>query len=432
MVYSRRARSRRDVVVRTRRIRRAPVSRLSRAPVMTSLARAGASYVADRAANYVASKAYNWMKNRKRSSAKRGVIARGSYNGKFKKSKNWKTTKFSANGSTITLEHGNFREDTETVYVGHGLTWKYALNAMCSAIVKKLANLAGCYPASLSEKWQGYLLAVHGAGDWTLRIIYKLSDTGTTGNSDIIFPTDGTWQDVVDTFATNLLTVTFAEYQFMNFHIVNSTSCVSSLDATELYISMYFKSVLNVQNQTKGQSGTDDLSTDVTNNPLQGMRYWGTGTGFQPRLRDNTLALLGDNSFIVDKNTGTMVFDPNGTNVTTEMQNYLRRPPSKGALVGCTRTARVVLNPGNIKKGVLSKNIHMSVNQLYRKILPASSGTVTHTKVWLGQCEMFAFEKMCRTGAGDQNIRVGYEVNQTYKASVYVKRKPAVPHHYVV
>lgn len=434
MVYSRRARSRRDVVVRTRRIRRTAVPRGVRAaPVMSSLARAGAGYVADRAVQYVARRAYDAWKNRRGVSAKkRGAIPRGTYSGKFKKTRNWKTTKFSALGSTITLEHGSFRTDTQTVYVGHGLSWKYALNIMCTSIIKKLANLSGIFPASMSEKWQGQLITAHSAGDWAFRYIYKLSDTGVPGVYTQVFVADSTWQEIIDAFSSHLLTITDVEHQFMNFQIVNSNSCIAAIDASELYINMYYKSVLNVQNQTRGQTATDIQSTDVTNNPLQGMRYWGNGTGFNPRLRDNALNMLADNSMIVDKDNGCFFFDPNGTNVTPEMDNFLRRPPSKGGLVGCVRTARIMLNPGNIKKGILSRRVNMNINQYWRKILPAITGTVVRVKVWLGNVEMFAFEKMCRTGAGDQEIRVGFEVNQVYKASVYIKRKPAVPHHYVV
>lgn len=391
--------------------------------------------VAPVAARYVASKAYNYVRNRNRSAKanlRRQPMARGSYSGKFKKARRYKTSKFSRDASSITVEYGNYREDTETVYIGHGFNWKYGLSAICTAIIKKLANMAGVYPVSMNEKFQGHSPFSHAATNWTFRITYKESESGVQKEHDTTFVTDSTWQDMVDSFTSYLLSVTVETFEFLNFSITVGSSSVSSIDAQEMYMNMYYKSTLNLQNQTTGYTSVDDQANDVTNNPLQGMRYWGNGSGFHPRYKDNTLGLLTDNSMVVDKNKSVMYFDPNGTNVTTDMQNYLRRPPSKGALVGCTKTARIVLNPGNIKKGILSKKILMNLNQFWRKIIPAITGNAASLKVNLGNCEMFAFEKMCRTGAGDSAIRVGFEVNQIYKAYVWVKKKPTVPHHYIL
>ena len=74
----------------------------------------------------------------------------------------------------------------------------------------------------------------------------------------------------------------------------------ASISGVDLMINLWYKSDINLQNQTLGAAAGDDQVTDVTNNPVEGRIYEGKGTGFTPKFYDVTAAagLTAENSFL--------------------------------------------------------------------------------------------------------------------------------------
>ncbi len=199
---------------------------------------------------------------------------------------------------------------------------------------------------------------------------------------------------------------------------------IALLNLDDVYVHMRVKSSLALQNRTLGATATDNSKDDVTNNPLEGKSFGGSGNGTKMHVQDNT-ALLGSNTFYGDLKKGLIEFDPAGTTVTAGMQSVLRRPPTANAFVGAMSVGHVRLGPGHIKKSiwVWKRKMRLSayLNAMQERLrFPA---TTAFPKVPLAKFEFFGFEKLCRTGSGSEPVSVGYELNQSIGAYCSLKRR---------
>lgn len=366
----------------------------------------------------------------------RPMFTMGTYRGKFKKGYSLARSKFDVACVTYTQEKGTTVTNSDCVYIGHAVAVRVLLKTVLGALVKKLFTKAGHRVASLGEKFQGQLLASHVGTDTLIRTQFRTGQDGPVSTQDVICGADQTYEEIIENLKAQLLGAgsTVTEYEFIQMQLVVGSHMAASISMVDCYIKCDYWSKLNVQNQTKGAGSLDDQMTDVTNNPLEGRSYWGFGTGFTPKLYDPVLALTAENNFVADFADGIISFDVNGTNVSSEMKNVLKRPASAAMFGGCRKMGKVRLSPGGIKRGVLKGEIAMDYNKLLRKLLPhlrATTAAAENQRAWLGTCELFGLEKLCRTGTGDQDITVGVEVNQSYRCAVYERRRRTLAQHIV-
>lgn len=430
----------RNRVVSYRRPRAVPQTRVGAARVLQAAwrairlarrAKSGVGAWSKRVRQYEGSRA----KKRQRMSVPRRMYTVGTYRGKFKKPVKKKFSNFRKACVSRSSETGGVSTDVDCVYIGHSVAFRQVLSAVCSAIIKKLFEKSGHIINSMEQKYQGEILVPHSAATEILRIQRRITQEGAVDTRDLVFVADSTYQDISDQLLNELvITGTTQTFEILQFQLLVNTVMEASLSGTDMNIVLSYYSALNVQNQTVGTNLVDDQTTDVTNNPLEGKCYSGKGTGYTPKLWNVTTALTAENNFVADAVTGLIEFNVNGANVPQGMKDILKRPANRGALSGVSKMSNVRLGPGMIKRGVVKGVEKTSLNKFLKIWLDSlrASGTGENLRVWYGKSEMFAFEKLCRTGVGAQSIIVGYEINQLYRCCVYETKIPCATTHVVV
>jgi hypothetical protein len=182
-------------------------------------------------------------------------------------------------------------------------------------------------------------------------------------------------------------------------------------------------SALVLQNRTlSGGTAAAEQVNNVENNPLRGRMYCTNGNGFEPIWRDpndaSWTALIGKVS------DGVML----GNQERTLPKKA--RLPEPSFFRHTKNGAKTLLQPGQIKKDILITRHKMSMErfeEVYQDTISNSQQTSPEATVYcpLGKANLFAFEKVCDTRAGDEAlIQIGYEHNLIVRSMMYARRPP--------
>lgn len=183
----------------------------------------------------------------------------------------------------------------------------------------------------------------------------------------------------------------------------------AELDLTTLKVHALVKTSIKIQNRSKsatGSSSTDEVNT----NPLTGYKY--NCFGPAPRMR----YYAGDSWRLQSFNTIT------GVNLTrgSEVENDLREPPMAKQVVNCNKSAKIMLQPGEMKSDGLTYTKTMLLNQFLKKLFRRSGngvGTNSEVTYGIGNSLMFAFEDAINVNS-TENISLAFELERT--TGVYV------------
>lgn len=360
--------------------------------------------------------------------ARRGVTQPQNFNtygGSYKKFRSTKkkipANKYKKLGSTLKTERGGLVTPAEIGVVGHS-------NCAPREIVKSVARAI----------WRACMLK-HGIvfSDWTdvydtpvasfqifLEYRNRAEDviSGITGSAYVATRTHYVWaEELADMmFRAAVAGVDGLILNKLTFFNPADSSRICELDLTNMTIHFKMESVMVVQNRTKGAASTDDLSTDVTNNPVIGRAWAITGNEvcslFNNAVSTRSYAHEDSGLLLGSVNVSDPVFVPRHYAIN-EAQSYRY----------CTGSSRQKIMPGGIKKSFLTNTYKMSLNNwchLFRNYFKqnTSLGTASDLmRIPFGKSRLFSFDKLCDTGAGDQLVALGYEIQNTY--SCYVSNR---------
>jgi len=206
---------------------------------------------------------------------------------------------------------------------------------------------------------------------------------------------------------------------------------MARITCTGMMVDVDFYSALAIQNLTLAAAGADvndELSTNVENNPLKGRIYRSTrmSNGLVPKYKPNTSTATFQN-MIADNNTGAIV-----ENASNMGSGLYAKPPDPYFLTS-TAASLVFMQPCHIKKDTINVVNRMNIdrfsklfgNAMWRNANQANP----YVDCWIayGIAHVIALEKVLDSGSSEQNIRLGYELTQTYKVKLDYKNDVCVP-----
>lgn len=358
----------------------------------------------------------------------------GYYSKPFRAPKRKVVSKFPV---SIKAEHAGIvtAPTTDAVYIGHGCAYRRLLYAISFAVVERLLKKMGVTIADWRDVTHQTLM---------LTLYYKpsgLAAVETSFSSPAVAST-ATYQDVASELydylqkfyantGTGSLGQVYAEWHKIALRTGDDNGSVTTyfheatMELTTLVVDVSFSSNLKIQNITTGDAATDDQAEDVTNNPLQGRVYSGSGNGpYYKRIGGTpgpTTALA-----VAHGDTGVITLDRTG--LTGSALENLRRPFDKNMMGNVSRYSSVHLQPGQIRpdyvKGYKSMYFNAWMRVLHTAMfLTPTAGQVQQIRMNVFGYHLFGFEKMVRTGTTP--AEVGYEVDQKYSAKVKEKWMPA-------
>lgn len=344
----------------------------------------------------------------------------GTYKGSFKKSRKRRVKNlFRKLGVELTQEGRGTVNDTDVVGVAHGVAVGSIMLSVVDALWRKLYEHAGydlCDWDAVPEVTADLFTVTYGWRDTV--------NSAVINTRSVAFVIADTHEDIGIKIRDDILNASvFANDTFVMEYIrivpVAGTAVdkliMGHLCTRNMTVSVRQTSLLVLQNRTPGAAATDDLVTDITNNPLTG-RVWDFNyNNFMARG-----AYSGNAGLTLDPRFGGQSI----TVPTVAVAGIGNKVPGPSDLKYTTSTNRVLLNPGALKKSHLSFAMTLTINAFFSKIknyLKNATGPTADTNlapVFIGKSRVFMFEKMCDTGAGTQNATIGYELSSVYGAKI--------------
>lgn len=336
----------------------------------------------------------------------------GEYAGNFHRvAKSNVFDKFTKNGAVINKEYGGVitaLNASTPVYTGHAthgdskaLQDLFFLTAVRMVVEKHGIALSNFYQQ---------------IGDFQITMQYYNGDdatskvnitTPTTGFSlsQIAGILKGLWRTHWSTLNGQLNSY-FASISLIN-NPTEPTATFAYVDLRDVYIEVFSKSNLKIQNRTIALGVDDDAnsSENVANQPLYGRGYFGKGTGLLPKQAvQSSIPALN-----VETGTGVLMYTPDGGNRV----NY-GEPPLPTFFSPRPKMAVASLEPGKIKASVLTATFRISQKEFWKMLLldDANIGTAKYSTAKYGKFHIFALEKTICATAADTKPSIGVEVNQ--------------------
>jgi hypothetical protein len=362
------------------------------------------------------------------------------------------TGNYISKGAVIKSDTGNVFGDAECVYVGHGThPARLVIRSLCMALVRMFAQRA-------KQDFNDWSEVIGGADDFLIndagfsfRFTYKTDPTGTLQESTQIDinSADKSYYTLAEEIANdivNLVTASTVHFEIvdMYFYRVGSTEIGDMqfgkpiiFRAKDLKVQVHGTSNLSIQNRTQAQATTGDMH-DVENNPLRGKHYWGYGSYFPMKYFDDRTS-NSDGLFMYHKD-GTLVLGAADSDLTTGMQEALRKPPPGKAFGGVKKTAYVRIMPGHIRDSKLSNTVTKYWNGWMKALLAhmrtgddittndskdpvPATGIRDKFDTKIGQCSFFGLEKVCESTAGETEISIGYNLKLTLSSRAIYRQK---------
>jgi hypothetical protein len=363
----------------------------------------------------------------------------GKFVGQFKRAKRRKIGKRQMKmmqGFKTRIERGGTYEDGQALYVGattHPVNTFMLATAAC--ILKELLRQAG----SGIQDWTQPCWKDAGL-EKTYRIQYQLYTNATTAvltdGTFIDFTSLSTALDVAQQIATAFQT-TFGsnkEYYLDNVLLRQRGSAgsatsfpeiIGTINANQFFVKLDGDVNMCIQNNTLAASGEDDDNrNNVTNNPIYGKVYEVPATGFMRRVRvANPLT-----------NTGNLLSDPTTGHIEARSSNMDRsnfvKPPPHWFFTGCKKSARIDLQPGQIKRYKFSAGKSYNLQKMLHKL---------HDEIdderqlnWFGKSVLLGLEKLVDNRTEINPVSISWETNLVFTSSYkYFKKNITVPYNNV-
>lgn len=355
------------------------------------------------------------------------------YTGKFRRPKSKGTSTLSTMGAMLKTEKGGAADHDKCLYIGHSTAGReQVLRIVCMAIIRRLARMCGFHINTFQDRVD-FVGGTNSPGG--IQYFYSSNEDGNiVAQRSFDVPANSTWDDVVGDLMTDLATaVTATSFSFRLLEIwyfpysneaANVVSHRFKLNLRKSMIKLVASSNMKIQNRTRAHTeiGVESAAAaqsvlNVENNPLTGKSYLVNGNGFRLNWSNDTT-----NTFNLYSHETTGVIDGgdiDGTGLTTELIDLLKRPPHRNMFKGVKHSGGVVLQPGEIKSSHLSYQCFVSLDKIMQNLHGHIEDGSKH-QFWNAKSKMFAFEKMMNTtDAEEPSINIGYEVNNFYGAILY-------------
>lgn len=338
---------------------------------------------------------------------------------------------YSEVGSVAIVERGGVQSDANACYLGSATSpFNAVYYSIMRAIVKQLFNQMGISIIN----WDTPIPTTN--GQWECAFTYYEGTTDQTINTSSSVSILST--HTFNTFATALGDQIFSSFstnvshQFVEFYINDTTNYGAApmrkasirIEDCTLYLQNSVK--FQLQNRTQANqalNADDDLTTNISNNPLRTKLYQGNFDGFVPKYRDPTVLSGWGNGFVADIDTGLIVKDADDTiGVAAITNTTFNKPPDGKVFKNCTKTVNLVIKPGEIKHHTLTWKHKGTLNSFFNKYVKNMLVNNVEDIVYLGKSFMFGAEKFLDDRNSDSNVSLAWEMIHTFKAAITVKR----------
>lgn len=337
----------------------------------------------------------------------RNVTLGGKLNGRKRAVK---YDKYDRYGVTERLEFAAQPEDLNCLFIGHATTPQTRIaTAVGRAIVKAMALKAGMPIADFranipnsknNDEWVLTFRANFDAATGENIVTF----TAFTGGPYSLFDVSNSvrdWIIAARNTRTTMIKMQFIPAPATAFPVAPTYSRVE-IQLLKAKVSLYVRSKLTVQNQTKSLDGS--VSTDVVNNsPLIGKFYEGSGNGTQ-HLIDS----LPGQPFVCTDSDGVIVKLGSGS------KNAFEEPPKATEFWRVRKTGGVSIGPGEMKTSVIVTQRTYLLNLLCMQIYNES--LINHTYMRTGYYRFFALEKALGI---DQEV--DYPIKLAYEHDLLIK-----------
>lgn len=351
------------------------------------------------------------------------ILRSGRISRKYKK-----RSRFVFSGVTKVIETSMVAADAECLYIGHASPLYQMKYCAYWALIKRLFVKAGGFVQSFAD---AQLLQNCGSfvGD-LIRIVYKQTSDSAVSNVDFSVTAVSTVNNIVDFYANNAALngegVVLFDIRYIPINTPTPTGTMNQvvirLEGT--YVCFDMKYDLKLQNRTITAAG-EITSENVTNAPIYGKSYFGSGIG--PRLRH----VSATPSLSVNVNTGLMVQGA-ASFVTGVGVAPLSEPLDYQYFSNVSKVGKIHIDAGQMKTSLLRKKNTFSMGNFLNMVNPqlndagstVANGDRTFISGRISNYRMFAVEKMLDANPAGALTNVTVALEHNVKISAYIKEKP--------
>jgi len=306
-------------------------------------------------------------------------------------------------GNTVCIGHA-----TVPVHTAHLVMWR--------AIVKQVLVRMGLTDMSDFRK----NLPAFSVGD-TFAVIYSQSADSAWTAANYNVPGIAFSAETIAEYFANFFRTNYSPelvFQQINFQSVTPVP-IGNTFWPPVYINLkgcsftvYSKSALKVQNQSRGNLGGDEDAVD--NNPIVGRAYFGHGNGSTAVTQDDKSVVAG-RPFIADSLYGAIAVVP------TDL--VYQEPPPATQFDNVTLYGKCLMEPGHIKTSRLTYQKSLPMDEAYRAMF-AGGNLGIHPTGLFGNFRFMLFEKMISSSTGNLNnaIKISYECQLEIGGYVYFRK----------
>lgn len=328
-------------------------------------------------------------------------------------------SKYVYKGVTQFVEASSVTTDPECVYITHSVPLYRAKYCAWWAVMKHLFTRAGAFVFDFSDA-RTLVSCGSNTGD-IIRLVYKGTSDAATANDDFTVAIGSTVNDLVTSFANDVLLdgdgIQLIELRYLT---VQPATTLNSLNQTIIrmegaLIDMEIKMDLKMQNRTIPAVGLND-SEDVSNQPLYGKIYQGTGIGPRPKSAIFNTGV----SLSANVNTGAIALGAASMTSAAPINNpVFNEPLDYQYYTNVSKIGKAHIDPGQLKTSVLSKRFVFVFGNFLNIVNPqlndAGSNVVSGDKSFvpkkLAEFRTYAVEKMIDATGTPTNVVVAWEHN---------------------
>lgn len=319
------------------------------------------------------------------------------------------------------FETRNTATDPDGMYIGCGPNLAEITKGICHSIYHALLSKVGIEVVT----WDSLLQTA-----WRIRTFYYVGLESTTTT---FFDTDTVATDThsaaVGKFITALNSAVGSDqikFSKIEIYVVGFPQ-VFMINPDNLYLSCKVSQNMLIQNRTLSGTTTveadDDLTNNVSNNPLYCRYFSAKGNTFQTKTRSGVATLMSFNNDIIKQLLGAQILADRHIDNT----KFINSKTSKS----------FVLDPGSIKKLKNSFAVYHNINWWLGtlRLHVDAINIASRVRVPIGTCAMIGIDKMLKATSDENPVSIGYELNGTYKFGYKLKSwktPPSVFAEYVI
>lgn len=357
------------------------------------------------------------------------------------------TSVFRRNGVVKRYENGGIVTNAEAVYLSHtNAPSAEVLRMVCYALARHMFKRLG---KSFGD-WNDTMASGVGSNNNGINMyITYIKDIGATAQAGLQYDSTSqtatalpaTYASIAENFFNSvrdsgLIVNPKSEAIKLTARIYDTSDTSEEFEKVEIdlkHIRLDFdlKSTLRVQNATVASEGTSTINlnvNDITRNPLVGKLYKSTKWRNYLRIRSPYNSLnnsTSSNALIVapDPNSGFRNIDYTFSAPDTD---FLKKPPLKAYHLGCNQDAKVKLGPGEIKYSNIRNTYNLSLNKFISYYQSGIGGAEPDdTCLSFGHVACFGLEKMLDNRTEENEVRLYWQIDNTFKIRAIQAGKPA-------